>query len=59
MTLQDRLNPDPRHSPDNVVPMNRKPQRREKPRWMQWTEEHQTERSANADLTGYVVREAA
>ena len=36
--FQDRLNPDPRHTPDNVVPFERV-ERRAKPRWMQRMEE--------------------
>ena len=38
MTLHQRLNPDPRHIPDNVVPFDRT-ERRAKPRWMQRMEE--------------------
>ena len=38
MTLQDRLNPDPRHTPDNIVPFARV-ERRVKPRWMERMEE--------------------
>lgn len=34
MTLTDRLTRDPRHMPDNVVPLNRT-ERRVKPRWME------------------------
>lgn len=36
--FQDRLNPDPRHIPSNVVPFDRT-ERRTKPRWMQRMEE--------------------
>ena len=38
MTLHQRLNPDPRHIPSNVVPFDRT-ERRTKPRWMQRMEE--------------------
>ena len=38
MTLDQRLNPDPRHTPDNIVPFDRT-ERRTKPRWMQRMEE--------------------
>jgi hypothetical protein len=34
MTLSDRINPDPRHLPDNIVPLERV-ERRTKPRWME------------------------
>jgi hypothetical protein len=34
MTLSERLTPDPRHLPDNVIPLERV-ERRAKPRWMQ------------------------
>jgi hypothetical protein len=36
--FQDRLNPDPRHVPDNVIPFDRT-ERRAKPRWMQRMDE--------------------
>ena len=35
MTLADRLNPDPRHLPDNVIRLDDRPERRSKPRWME------------------------
>jgi hypothetical protein len=38
MTLSERLTPDPRHLPDNVIPLERV-ERRAKPRWMQRMEE--------------------
>jgi hypothetical protein len=38
MTLAERLNPDPRHLPDNVIPLERV-ERRAKPRWMRRMEE--------------------
>jgi hypothetical protein len=38
VTLTQRLNPDPRHTPDNVIPFARV-ERRAKPRWMQRMEE--------------------
>ena len=55
MSFTERLaKADPRHMPDNVVPMQRRPERRATPRWMEWTREHQSERNASADLTGYL-----
>ena len=34
MTLSERLQPDPRHLPDNVIRLDRT-ERRSKPRWME------------------------
>ena len=38
MTLHQRLHPDPRHTPDNVVPFDRT-ERRTKARWVERKEE--------------------
>ena len=38
MTLHQRLNPDPRHTPDNVVPFARV-ERRAKARWIERKEQ--------------------
>ena len=56
MNLTDRINrKDERREPTNIVPIV---ERRRTPRWIEWTQEHQTEQTANVDLTGY-IRETA
>lgn len=48
MTLQDRLNPDPRHTPDNVVPFTRTERRPAQ----KWWERAQAGQLVQKDMTG-------
>ena len=59
MTLADRLNPDPRHAPDNIIPFERV-ERRPAQKWWERAkagELYGTDDQGNArakELTGYI-----
>ena len=58
MTLSDRIarTDAQRDLPSNVIPFERQ-QRRQVPRWLEWTREN--EKRSVKDLTGYIGPDAA
>ena len=55
MTLTERIISidEARRLRDNVIPFERREQRRQTPRWLEWTRENQ--KASVKDLTGYIA----